>query len=73
MPASYASDVAIAVTPKGGLAQSVKLAIDEAGESWVGSGPPIVDPDAVARVSYTIRGTPYWIDLPFATMPAVSR
>ncbi len=73
VPASYASDVAIAVTPKGGLAQSVKLAIDEAGESWVGSGPPIVDPDAVARVSYTIRGTPYWIDLPFATMPAVSR
>jgi hypothetical protein len=73
LPASYASDVSIVITPKTGSPQAVALRIDETGESWVGSGPPVTDPDAVARVSYTIRGTPYWIDLPVATMPAVSR
>lgn len=73
LPASFASSVSIAVTPTGGQSRSVDLQIDETGESWIAAGPPVTDPNATARISYTIHGTPYWIDLPFSAMPAPSR
>ncbi|MBI3493756.1 MAG: hypothetical protein HY047_18565 [Acidobacteria bacterium] len=73
LPASFASSVSIAVTPKSGAAQTVTLQIDDMGESWIGSGQSVTEPDAVARVTYSIHGKPYWIDLPFSTMPAPGR
>ncbi|MGE5243969.1 MAG: hypothetical protein ACM3SQ_07055 [Betaproteobacteria bacterium] len=67
LPASMASNVTITVTRKGGAPETVPLRIDEAGESWVGQGKPVPDPDAVARIGYTFQGMPpYWIDLPFS-------
>ena len=40
--------------------------IDDAGESWVGSGQPVNDPTkTTVRVAFSIRGELYWIDLPF--------
>ncbi len=73
LPASFASSVSIAVTPTAGPARSVDLQIDAAGESWIAAGQPIAESGAVARVSYTIHGKPYWIDLPFSAMPAPAR
>ena len=44
----------------------IPLQIDNAGESWAGSGRAVTDPaKATVRVAFTIRGAPYWIDVPF--------
>jgi hypothetical protein len=72
LPASIASSVSVAVTSPDGAGDTVPLAIDDTGESWVGAGRPVTDPRATARITYTIRGKPYWIDLPFSAMPAES-
>ena len=45
--------------------RSIALRIDDSGESWVGRGSPVADPGATARVAYTSRGKPYFIDVPF--------
>jgi hypothetical protein len=64
LPAATAADVTITITQKGRPPDVIPLAIDESGESWVGQGPRITDPDASARVAYAIHGTPYFIDVP---------
>jgi hypothetical protein len=67
LPASMASDVSITVMRKAGPPEKVTLRIDDSGESWIGQGTPVPDPDATARIAYTFRGMkPYWIDLPFS-------
>jgi len=49
------------------------MQIDETGESWVGSGRPVATPaTATARLAFSIRQDPYWIDIPF-TAPETSR
>jgi hypothetical protein len=41
------------------------MQIDDAGESWVGSGRPIDDPAATTvRVAFTVGEEPYWVDVP---------
>jgi hypothetical protein len=70
LPASIASSVSVSVMAAKGPIETVDLGIDDAGESWIGRGHPVTDPDATARITYTIRGKPYWIDLPFSTTPA---
>jgi hypothetical protein len=73
LPASVASEVTVTVTQPGKPPETIKLDIDESGESWVGRGQPASSPGAVARIAYTSRTQPYWIDLPFSAMPAASR
>lgn len=67
LPASTATRASVTVMRAEGAPEGISLAIDEAGESWVGNGQPVANPSATtARVSYTLRGEePYWIDLPF--------
>ena len=65
LPAATASAVTVTVTPKTGQPDAVALQIDESGESWVGRGREVVDPDAIARIAYTAHGKPYFIDVPF--------
>jgi hypothetical protein len=66
LPASVASHVELTITRPGAADERVPLRIDDAGESWVGSGQPVVNPDkTTVRVGFTVRGEPYWIDLPF--------
>ena len=65
LPAATASGVTVTVTPKGGPPDAVALQIDETGESWIGRGRTVADPDAIARVAYTVHGKPYFIDVPF--------
>jgi len=73
LPASVASDVTITVTRQDKAPETIKLEIDENGESWVGRGQPPGSPGAVARIAYTSRSQPYWIDLQFSAMPAASQ
>lgn len=65
LPASVASQVALTVKRTSGPAEDIALHIDEAGESWIGTGAPVKDPATTVRVAYTMRDQPYWIDVPF--------
>ena len=65
LPAATASGVTLTFTTKSKAPDTVVLQIDESGESWTGRGHPVTDPDATARIAYTARGKPYFIDVPF--------
>jgi hypothetical protein len=65
LPAAAASDVTIAITQRAQPPEVVALHIDDSGESWIGRGRPVDDPAATARITYTSRGAPYFIDVPF--------
>jgi hypothetical protein len=67
LPAATASDVTVTIVRKGEPVEKIALQIDDAGESWVGVGRPVKDPDATTvRLAYTVKAAqPYWIDLPF--------
>jgi hypothetical protein len=65
LPAATASEVTVTITRKSQAPEIVALHIDESGESWVGRGSPVVDPEATARVAYSSHGKPYFIDVPF--------
>jgi hypothetical protein len=67
LPASVASDVVLTIHRPGRADEQVVLRIDDAGESWVGSGDAVTSPAATSvRVAFAIRHEPYWIDLPLA-------
>lgn len=68
LPASIASDVIMAVTPKMGAVETVALTIDDSGESWVAQGRPLAEGDMV-RLTYKLRGVPFEIEIPFVTPP----
>jgi len=71
LPASIATDVSITLKRPSVDDERITLAIDDAGESWIGHGTPVSDPDrTTARVAFAIRGESYWIDLPFLQPPA---
>ena len=65
LPAATASGVTITFTTKSKAPETIALQIDESGENWTGRGHPVTDPDATARIAYTARGKPYFIDVPF--------
>jgi len=72
LPAAVASAVTLTVKRPKAPEETIDLRIDDDGESWVGSGRPVDDPQATsARVAFTINREPYWIDIPFAA-PAPS-
>jgi len=67
LPASVASDVVLTIHRPKEPDERVALRIDDAGESWVGSGRSVSAPAATTvRLAFAIRHEPYWIDLPFA-------
>ena len=67
LPASIASSVTLTIIRKNERGETIPLQIDEPGESWVGSGRPVLEPDTTAvAVVFTIAGEPYSIDIPFA-------
>jgi hypothetical protein len=68
LPASVASEVVLTVKRPSAPDERIVLQIDDAGESWEGQGRPVVEPaSATARLAFTIRHEPYWIDLPFGS------
>jgi hypothetical protein len=67
LPASVASDVALTIKRESESDENVGMQIDEAGESWVGRSRPVAAPaTTTARLAFSIRHEPYWIDLPFS-------
>jgi hypothetical protein len=67
LPASVASEVSLTIHRPGAADEPIALQIDDAGESWIGSGQPVGAPAATTvRLAFAIRQEPYWIDLPFA-------
>lgn len=70
LPASTASSVTLTIKRPGGADETIALAIDDAGESWIGSGREVRDPEkTTAAIAFTIAREPYSIDIPFAAAP----
>lgn len=67
LPASVASKVRMIVTRKGAPDETIALDIDESGESWIASGQPVTGTDAMAKITYDLRGVPFEIEIPFVT------
>ena len=66
LPAAAASDVVLTIKRPSESDETVAMRIDDAGESWVGAGRPVANPAVTtARLAFSIRHEPYWIDLPF--------
>jgi hypothetical protein len=65
LPASIASRARIDVARPGAPAESLPLAIDEAGESWVGQGQPVSGDGVMITVTYALKGAPHEIEIPF--------
>jgi len=68
LPASVASEVVLTIH-RPSSEERIAMQIDEAGESWVGSGQLVASPaTTTARLAFSIRHEPYWIDLPFTVL-----
>ena len=63
LPASIASDVVMAVTPKMGAVETFALKIDDSGESWIADGHPLASGDMV-KLTYKLRGEPFEVEIP---------
>jgi hypothetical protein len=72
LPASIASQVSLSFSGGEGSAEVVEGEIDESGESWIVSGPPMKAADLTVRVGFVIDAAPYWIDAPFIEAAAGS-
>lgn len=68
LPASVASGVSMEVSRPASESERVALAIDEAGEAWVGRGRPLSGDGVVVTVRYTLHGDaqPHEIEIPYA-------
>ena len=65
-PSAAFSSVTLTIKRRSASDENVGLRIDDAGESWVGQSQPVADPaTTIARLAFSIRHEPYWIDLPF--------
>jgi hypothetical protein len=67
LPASIASNVVMIITRKNAPPEQLALAIDESGESWVANGQPVVGDDVMVKVTYSVKGEPFEVEIPFVT------
>ena len=67
LPASVASKVSMIVTRPAASPEQIALEIDENGESWIAKGRPVQGNDVMVTVSYTARGAPFEIEIPFVS------
>jgi hypothetical protein len=68
LPAAAASDVVLTIKRPSESDEIVAMRIDDTGESWVGRSRVVANPAATtARLAFSIRHEPYWIDLPFSS------
>jgi hypothetical protein len=65
LPASVTPEVIITVKHQEDVSESLKADIDSSGKFWVAHGTPVENLSATARISFTVDGKPYWIELPF--------
>ncbi len=65
LPASVVSKVEMVIARPNAPAETLALAIDDAGESWVANGQPVTGDNVAVKVTYTLDGKPFEVDLPF--------
>lgn len=65
LPASIASGVVMVIRRPMGVAETLPLAIDESGESWVAAGAPLDESGTMVTLRYSLRGQPFEIEVPF--------
>ena len=64
LPASVASSVTMTVARPGAEVESLTLAIDENGESWLASGQPLEGDGATVKVRYVLQGDAHETEIP---------
>lgn len=69
LPASVASRVEMTVMRPGAAEETLALAIDESGESWIASGRPVAGNDVMVKLAFVARGEPHEIEIPYITPP----
>ena len=69
LPAAVATKVEMTVARPNRPAESLVLAIDESGESWVASGQPLSGSDIMVKLAFVARGEPFEIEIPFVKAP----
>ena len=65
LPASVAEKARVEVTRPGGETETLPLAIDESGESWIGTGQPVTGEGVMVKVTYALKGAPSEVEIPF--------
>jgi hypothetical protein len=65
LPASIASNVTVTVSRPNAEPELLRLAVDEAGESWTGTGKPVTGDAVMVKVNYDLRGQPHEVEIPF--------
>ena len=65
LPASMASKVMMIVTRQGAPDETLALAIDDSGESWVAAGQPVAGDGVMVMITYVARGEPFEVEIPF--------
>ena len=65
LPASMASNVTVTVARPNAEPEILKLTVDDAGESWVGTGRPVTGDAVMVKVNYDLRGQPHEVEIPF--------
>ncbi|HJU41699.1 MAG TPA: hypothetical protein VJ691_02755 [Vicinamibacterales bacterium] len=70
LPASVASKVEMTVIRPNVPPESLALAIDESGESWITAGKPVTGSNVMVKLTFVARGEPLEIEIPYvpATM-----
>ena len=65
LPASIASGVVMEIRRPMGAVETLPLAIDDSGESWVAAGAPLDESGTMVTLRYSLRGEPFEIEVPF--------
>ena len=65
LPASVAANARVEVSRPSAPPETLTLAIDDAGESWIGQGQPVAGEGVMVKVTYDLKGTPSEVEIPF--------
>lgn len=64
LPASVASGVAMVIGRPMGPSETLEFKIDASGESWVASGAPLDELGTMVKLTFSVRGEPFEIEIP---------
>jgi hypothetical protein len=67
LPASVVTGVAMVIARPMGAAETLPLAIDDSGESWIAAGAPLDESGTTVTLRYSVRGEPFEIEIPFTS------
>ena len=65
LPASIATGVTMVISRPMGPAETLPFRIDDSGESWVAAGSPLDESGTMIKLTYSVRGEPFEIEIPF--------